>query len=109
MKAYRLDRRERIVQAVERGMSQLEAAALFRVGERTVKRSLHQWRTTGALVPAPADAPPSGPTSTPPCSPRWPPPPTRPWRSIARGGTSRPEGCQPERVVPPGTAARVDA
>ena len=53
MKAYRLDRRERIVQAVERGMSQLEAAALFRVGERTVKRSLHQWRTTGALAPRP--------------------------------------------------------
>ncbi len=94
MKAYRLDRRERIVQAVERGMSQPEAAALFRVGKRTVKRSLHQWRTTGALAPAPApaDAPPSGPTSTPPCSPRWPPPPTRPWRSIARGGTSRPVG-----------------
>ncbi len=45
MKAYRLDQRERIVQAVERGMSQPEAAA-----------------------PAPADAPPSGPTSTPPCS-----------------------------------------
>jgi transposase len=53
MKAYSLDLRERIVQAVESGMSQSEAAAVFRVGERTVKRYLHQWRTTGALVPRP--------------------------------------------------------
>jgi transposase len=53
MKAYSVDLRERIVQAVERGMSQGEAASVFRVGERTVKRYLHQWRTTGALAARP--------------------------------------------------------
>lgn len=53
MKAYSLDLRERIVQAVEGGMSRPEAAAVFGVGERTVKRYLHQWRTTGALAARP--------------------------------------------------------
>lgn len=67
MKAYSLDLRERIVQAVERGMSQPEAAAVFRVGERTVKRYLHQWRTTGALAarPRPGRRPAIGPDQFP--------------------------------------------
>jgi len=53
MKPYSLDLRARIVRAVGSGMSQPEAATVFRVGERTVKRYLHQWRTTGALLPRP--------------------------------------------------------
>lgn len=59
MKAYSLDLRERIVRAVEGGMSQPEAARLFHVGERTVKRYLRQWRTTGSLrcAPRPGKAP----------------------------------------------------
>ncbi len=67
MKAYSLDLRERIVQAVERGMSQSEAATVFGVGERTVKRYLHQWRTTGALAahPRPGKRPVIGPDQYP--------------------------------------------
>jgi transposase len=42
MKAYSLDLRQRIVQAVADGTSQREVARLFHVGERTVKRYLHQ-------------------------------------------------------------------
>ena len=53
MKAYSLDLRQRIVRAVEGGMSQPEAARVFHVGERTVKRDLHQWRTTGSLAATP--------------------------------------------------------
>jgi transposase len=53
MKAYSLDLRERIVRAVEDGTSQAEVARLFHVGERSVKRYLRQWRTTGTLAPSP--------------------------------------------------------
>ena len=53
MKAYSLDLRERIVRAVADGTSQAEVARLFHVSERSVKRYLHQWRTTGALRPLP--------------------------------------------------------
>ncbi len=53
MEAYSEDLRQRIVQAVEGGMSQTEAARVFSVGERTMKRYLHQWRTTGTLAPKP--------------------------------------------------------
>ncbi len=53
MKAYSLDLRERIVRAVEEGTSQVEVARLFRVGERSVKRYVHQWRMSGTLAPSP--------------------------------------------------------
>lgn len=53
MEAYSEDLRQRIVQAVEGGMSQPEAARVFSVGACTVKRYLHQWRTTGTLAPKP--------------------------------------------------------
>lgn len=53
MEAYSEDLRRRIVNAVEGGMSQPDAARVFSVGERTVKRYLHQWRTTGTLAPKP--------------------------------------------------------
>ena len=42
MKAYSLDLRERIVQAVEGGMAQTVAARTFGVGVATVKRYLHR-------------------------------------------------------------------
>ncbi len=63
MKAYSLDLRERIVQAVEEGTSQAGVARLFHVGERSVKRYLHQWRTTGTLTtsPRPGKCPSIGP------------------------------------------------
>lgn len=53
MKAYSTDLRERIVRAVAGGMSQPEAARVFQVGERTVKRYWQQWRETGALTAKP--------------------------------------------------------
>jgi len=51
MKAYSEDLRHRIVRAVAGGMSQPEAARVFQVGERTVKRYWQQWRATGTLAP----------------------------------------------------------
>jgi transposase len=53
MRAYSSDLRVRIVAAVEGGMSHPEAARTFSVGERTVRRYLHQWRTTGTLTAKP--------------------------------------------------------
>jgi transposase len=51
MRAYSTDLRLRIVQAVEGGMSQAEAARVFRVGRSTVKRYLQQYRRQGDLSP----------------------------------------------------------
>ena len=53
MKAYSDDLRERIVYAVEGGMSRAEAARIFSVGERTVRRYVRRWRATGDLAPKP--------------------------------------------------------
>jgi transposase len=63
MEAYSLDLRERIVRAVEDGTSQVEVARLFHVGERSVKRYVHQWRMSGTLVasPRPGKRPAIGP------------------------------------------------
>jgi transposase len=67
MKAYSLDLRERIVRAVDDGANQAEVARLFHVGERSVKRYLHQWRTTGSLAarPRPGKCPTIGPDQFP--------------------------------------------
>jgi transposase len=51
MKAYSQDLRERVVRAVDQGMSQREAARTFSVSEPTVKRYLKQRRETGSLAP----------------------------------------------------------
>jgi transposase len=51
MRAYSDDLRQRIVRAVERGMPRVEAARLFAVSERTIKRYVRQWRTAGNLAP----------------------------------------------------------
>ena len=48
--AYSEDLRQRIVRAVEGGMSQPDAARTFSVGLRTVQRYRHQWRATGTLA-----------------------------------------------------------
>ncbi|MCA1669818.1 MAG: helix-turn-helix domain-containing protein [Thermomicrobia bacterium] len=50
MKAYSEDLRCRVVRATDDGLSQPDAARLFRVGLRTVERYLHQWRERGALT-----------------------------------------------------------
>src|SRR6185295_9218546 len=52
MQAYSIDLRQRIVQAVESGEeSQAEVAERFGVSLSFVERLLHQWRTTGSVVP----------------------------------------------------------
>lgn len=51
MRAYSTDLRQRIVQAVDGGMSLSEAARVYQVGRSTVKRYLSQYRTQGDLAP----------------------------------------------------------
>src|SRR5262249_62330627 len=51
MRAYSLDLRERIVQAVTSGQSKAAVARTFRVNLSTVKRYTAQHRTTGSLAP----------------------------------------------------------
>ena len=51
MQAYSMDLRERVVAAVDAGMTQSEAAARFDVSVRTVERYLARRRTTGSLAP----------------------------------------------------------
>lgn len=49
--AYSVDLRERVVAAFDRtGMTDQEAAALFRIGEATVRRWKRLKRETGALA-----------------------------------------------------------
>ena len=64
MRAYSQDLRERIVTAVQSGLSRAEVARRFSVNERTVRRYLHRQATTGSLAadtyrrgPAPAIPP----------------------------------------------------
>src|SRR5438046_8920127 len=51
VKAYSQDLRERVIKAVDQGMSQREAARTLSVSEPTVKRYLKLRRETGSLVP----------------------------------------------------------
>ncbi len=65
MRAYSQDLRERIVRAVESGLSRAEVARRFSVSERTVRRYLHRCATADSLAPVayrrgPAPAIPSG-------------------------------------------------
>lgn len=54
MKAYSLDLRHRVVEAVDRGEGTLEeVAVLFGVGLTFIKKMLHQRRETGNLRPRP--------------------------------------------------------
>lgn len=51
MKAYSQDLRERVIRALDQGMSQREAARIFGVSEPSVKRYLKLRRETGSLAP----------------------------------------------------------
>lgn len=51
MHAYSHDLRTKILQAVDGGLSQSEAAGLFGVGRATITRYLQLRRRTGTLVP----------------------------------------------------------
>jgi transposase len=51
MKAYPVELRDRIVTAVARGMAQTEAARVFAVSPRTIRRYVTQHRTRGDLTP----------------------------------------------------------
>src|SRR5260370_2810008 len=53
MRAYSIDLRERIVQAVANGRPQREAARTFGVGVNTVKRSVIRQQQTGNLARRP--------------------------------------------------------
>jgi transposase len=52
MRAYSMDLRERVVAAVDRGMTQDRAAATFGVSVNTVGRYLARRRDTGSLAPS---------------------------------------------------------
>ncbi len=53
MKQYSVDLRERLLRAIDAGLSQAEASRLFGVGTSTITRWRQQWATTGDLVPKP--------------------------------------------------------
>src|ERR1700704_4502630 len=53
MKPYSQDLRERVVKAVDEGLSRGEIVKLFGVSEATIKRYLKQRRETGNLAPKP--------------------------------------------------------
>ena len=110
-RAYSDDLRFRIVRAVEEeGMSQPQAAARFAVGLASVKRYLHQWRTTGTLTARPHPGRPalSRPPHTTASSRCWRPIPMRPSPSTARGGRGDRRRGEPEHAVPRPAARRLD-
>src|SRR3954452_10132406 len=51
MRAYSMDLRERVVAAVDRGMTQEQAAVTFGVSVNTVARYVTRRRKTGSLAP----------------------------------------------------------
>ena len=53
MKAYSQDLRQRLLQTVDEGKTQAEAAHLFKVSETTVKRYVRQRREKGHVRPKP--------------------------------------------------------
>ena|SRR5579884_949030 len=60
MRAYSTDLRERIVRAVERGMTKSQAARTFDVSLATVKNYLRQLQTSGSLAAKPIPGRPRG-------------------------------------------------
>jgi transposase len=52
MKQYSADLRERLLRAIDAGLSHAEAARLFGVGTSTIKRWKRQRRECGTVVPA---------------------------------------------------------
>ena len=53
MKQYSVDLRERLLGAIDAGLSQAEASRLFGVGTSTITRWRQQRRDTGGLAPIP--------------------------------------------------------
>ena len=53
MEAYSLDLRERVVRAVDAGMSRVEAARRFSVSNTLIGKLLRQRRGSGSLAPKP--------------------------------------------------------
>lgn len=53
MKQYSVDLRERLLRAIDAGLSHAEAARLFGVGTSTITRWRQQRRDTGDLAPKP--------------------------------------------------------
>jgi transposase len=53
MKQYAVDLRERLLGAIDAGLSQVEAARLFGVGTATIERWGRRQRETGGVVPRP--------------------------------------------------------
>jgi transposase len=51
MKAYSLDLRTRVVDAIDAGMSRSQAVRVFQISLGSIKRWLHQRQTTGSLAP----------------------------------------------------------
>lgn len=51
MKAYSEDLRERVVKAVDQGMSRTEIGRIFGVSSASIKRYLKQRNETGSLAP----------------------------------------------------------
>jgi transposase len=51
MKQYSVDLRERLLRAIDAGLSQAEAARLFGVGTATIERWRRRQRETGSVAP----------------------------------------------------------
>ncbi|MCH2038076.1 MAG: transposase [Rickettsiales bacterium] len=51
--AYSLDLREKVVLYVESGCSRVSAAKIFGIGERTVRRWVSKYQSTGNINPLP--------------------------------------------------------
>ena len=66
MKQYSVDLRERLLGAIDAGLSQAEASRLFGVGTSTITRWRQQRRETGSLAPKPrvGRSPAIGPAQT---------------------------------------------
>jgi putative transposase len=50
-KPYSSDLRNRVIQAIEAGHSQIDVATLLKIGRRTVVRYVEKWRKTGSVEP----------------------------------------------------------
>jgi transposase len=53
MKAYSLDLRTRVVEAIDNGMSRTQAVRVFQVSLGSIKRWLRQRQISGSLAPMP--------------------------------------------------------
>ncbi len=53
MKQYSVDLRERLLGAIDAGLSQAEASRLFGVGTSTIHRWRQQWAATGSVAAKP--------------------------------------------------------